>query len=154
MGTINYTTSEYITIGYNCNNIDYNDEECAFYIQDDFDRIKDRLNHESFYFFHVTIEPGYYEGFSINIEFNYPLFFDDFSEKREAQKEVTRIKDFLKWCIDENGCCAVFPGWCTSYLNYKESLVLLSDAVREMRKTVKDTPSHQRYRRGEGIHCF
>ena len=31
MGTINYKTSNYITLGYNCNNIDYEDE----FFQDD-----------------------------------------------------------------------------------------------------------------------
>ena len=148
MGAINYFTSEYITIGYDLNNIDYEDEFYHEIITDYYDQVKSRLEQEYFYYFHVTIKPGYYEGFTIDIENNFPCFFDDYIEKQEAQKEVTQIKKFLLECINDFECCAVFPGWCTGYADYKKSLEELNAAVYEMRQTIKSTPTYKNYYKG------
>ena len=141
MGTINYKTSDYITLGYNCNNIDYEDE----FINDLYDQIKFRLEEERFYFFHVTIEAGYYEGYSINIENNFSVCFDDYIDKRNALKEITQIKSFLIECVNDFECVAVYPGWCTGYANYNDTLKEIAAAVREMRQTVKQTPTYNQY---------
>ena len=154
MGTINYKTSDYITIGYNCNNIDYEDEFYNDIISDYYEQAAQRLKEYSFYYFHITIEPGYYEGFSINIEYNFPYCFDNYYEKREALKEVTQIKAFLMECINDFECCVVYPGWCTSYLNYNDSLKKLNDAIKEMRQAVKDTPTYSRLPDSEKIALF
>ena len=140
MGAINYKTSDYITLGYNCNNIDYDDEFYNDIIQDYLDQIEYRLKQEHFYYFHITVEPGYYEGYSINIEFNFSVCFDDYIQKQEALKETTQIKKFLLECINDFECCAVFPGWCTGYADYNKTLTELSAAIQEMRQTVKTTP--------------
>lgn len=140
MGTINYFTSDYITIGVNPDKLDQNDIEWLY------DCIKKELNKYSFWYYHVTIEPGYYEGFSIRIENNFPVAFDNFEEKREAQKEITQLKDFLLNCI-EGGLCACFPGWCTGYLNYNDSRKKVSEATKEMRKEIASTPTWLWYER-------
>ena len=140
MGTINYKTSDYITIGYNCNNIDYDDEYYSDLIDDCYYQARLALDKYGFNCFNVTIEPGYYDGFSINIEFEYN-YFDDYVEKRDAQKEITQIKQFLLECINYFDCVAVWPGWCTGYSDYKETLQYLDAAVRDMRDTVKNTPT-------------
>jgi hypothetical protein len=145
MGTINYGTSEYITIGYNCNYLETDDDR--FFVQVDFDQIAGILKNEFFYYFHVTLNPGYYEGYYINIEYNFPICFDDYIKKQAAQKEITRIKQFLLKCIEDFGCCAVFPGWCTGYADYKETHKLLNAAMREMRDDVRTTPTWQQYRK-------
>lgn len=147
MGTINYKTSDFITIGYNCNNIDYDEEFYNDIIQDYFDNLSGILRNEFFYYFHVTLEPGYYEGFSINIENNFGICYDDYLDKQQAQKEITRIKAFLKHCINEYECCVVHPGWCTGYEDYNNSLIKLNKAIEEMRQTVKDTPTYNQYMR-------
>ena len=148
MGTINYGTSDYITIGYNCNDIDYDDADYDFYINDDYETVKHVLNENFFYYFHVALKPGYYEGFYIDIEYNFPLFFDNCTERAEAQKEITVIKNTLIKCVKNTNCCAVFPGWCTSYANYKDTLTKISEAVKAMRQEVKDTPSYRQYNKG------
>jgi hypothetical protein len=145
MGTINYKTSDFITIGYNCNNIDYEEEFYNDIIQDYFDIIAGNLKNEFFYYFHVTLEPGYYEGFSINIENNFSICYDDYVDKRQAQKEITKIKEFLLQCINEYECCVVYPGWCTGYEDYNNSITKLNAAIEEMRQTVKDTPTYNQY---------
>lgn len=154
MGSINYKTSDYITIGYDCNNIDYDDIFYHDIITDYYKQVKQTLNEQNFYYFHIELIPGYYEGFSINIEFNFNLCFDDYSDKKEAQKEITRIKTFLKTCINYFECCVVYPGWCTTYLNYKESLQKLNEAIKEIRQAVKDTPTYHKYIQAEGLQCF
>lgn len=141
MGTINYKTSDFITIGYNCNSIDYDDELYYEIIQDCYDQAVRTLKKCDFHYFHVTIEPGYYEGFSINIEHNYNYCYDYSEEKRLAQKEITQIKKFLLECIENFECVAVYPGWCTGYANYNETIKELNGAIHEMRETVRNTPT-------------
>lgn len=145
MGAINYKTSKYITVGYNLNYVDYDDEVYPEIIADYYDQVKYRLNQERFSIFTVELEPGYYEGFSIDIKLNY-CYFDDYIEKQEAQKEITQIKKFLLECINDFECCVVFPGWCTSYKDYNESLTLLNRAIQEMREAVKKTPTYNNYK--------
>lgn len=154
MGAINYKTSDYITLGYNCNNIDYEDDFYHEFISDLYDQIRYRLNQEHFYYFHITLEPGYYEGYSINIEFNFPICFDNWEEKQAAQKEITNIKKFLIECINDFCCVACYPGWCMGYANYSETLKELSAAIHEMRETVKGTPTWSQYHKREMIPCF
>lgn len=145
MGTINYKTSEFITIGYNCNYIDYEDEYYSDIISDYYEQVKSRLDNEYFYYFHVTLEPGYYEGFYIDIEYNFPCCIDSYEDKTLAHKEITRIRAFLKECIEDFECCAVYPGWCTGYADYKKSLLELSAAIWEMHETVKATQTYNKY---------
>lgn len=142
MGTINYKTSDYITIGYNCNNIDYDEYEWSSEtIKEYYTSIKQILKDYNFYYFHVVADPGYYEGFSIDIEFNFPYCFDNYIEKRAAIQEITRIKKFLLTCINDFECCAVSPGWCTSYADYNETVNILNNAIKEMKEDVKNTPT-------------
>lgn len=148
MGTINYKTSDFITIGYNCEYIDYEDEFYIDIIQDYYEQVNYLLKKQNFYYFHITLEPGYYEGFSINIENNFGICYDDYLDKRKAQKEITRIRTFLTTCINDCECCVVFPGWCTTYLDYENSWLKLNEAIKEMRQTVKDTPTWKKYNIG------
>lgn len=149
MGTINYKTSDYITIGYDCNNIDYDEPYYNDFINDCYEQVKIVLDKERFYYFHVALEPGYYEGFSIDIEFNFSWCFDSWEDKRAAQKEITQIKRFLTQCINDFDCVAVFPGWCTGYANYNDSLTELNNAIKEMRQTVRQTPTYNNLPEGE-----
>lgn len=145
MGTINYKTSDYITIGYNCDNIDYEEYEySAEIIEEYYNDLQQILKDYRFYYFHVTIDAGYYEGFSIDIENNYPYCFDDYIEKQDAQKEITKIKAFLLECVNNYGLCAVSPGWCTKYASYNDTIAKIKAAVREMRQAVRTTPTWNR----------
>lgn len=154
MGTINYKTSDFITIGYNCNYIDYDDEFYNNLIQDYYEQVIYTLKKYDFYYFRVTVEPGYYEGFSINIEHNYNYCYDYSEEKRLAQKEITQIKKFLLECIEDFECVAVYPGWCTGYADYNKTLKELNGAIHEMRETVRNTPTWKTLPDSEKIPLF
>ena len=141
MGTINYCTSDYITLGYNTNNIDYDDFYCDD-INYEFDEIAALLRNEYFYYFHITLKPGYYEGFTIDIENNFKYCFDNYNEKLQALKELTQIKNFLLYIVDNFNISVVYPGWCTSYGNYKKTISEINNTIKNMRTEVKTTPTY------------
>lgn len=104
------------------------------------------LDRFSFWYFHLAIKPGYYEGFSLDIESNFPVAFDNWEERKAAQREITQIKK----CLIELagvGLVACFPGWCTGYLDYKGTLQRINEAIKEMREEVKATPTWRQYER-------
>lgn len=154
MGAVNYKTSDYITIGYNCNTEYARDdfwkdeeEQRAFEISFLHDEVTALLEKYDFQFYHVTICPGYYEGFTIDIENNFPFALDHWSDRREMNKEVTQIKRFLLECLDL-GLVQCFPGWCTGYSTPSETLAAIKEAVKTMRDELNGTPTALQYERG------
>lgn len=171
MGTINYGTSDYITMGlkpidvYDVENdvetMDYLREEVEeyggtiddaiySYINDtnegDYYNIEYELKKHCFVYYHIAIKNGYYDGFYLDIETNNGIAFDSWQDKREAQKEITEIKQFLKVCAGM-GLCAVHPGWCTRYSDYSDTIKAIDDAIRQMREEAKNTPTWRQYER-------
>lgn len=152
MGTINYGTSDYITIGLEPPSFDEYTEEAEngeeltdFYgryqdmeaSRDEIEVIRLKYN---FSYYHVEIKAGYYEGFYIDIENNFGLCHDSNEDKREAQKEITQIKRFLLECA-EAGCVQCFPGWCTGYASKEKTIEGIKEAVKAMREEVRTTPT-------------
>ena len=150
MGAINYKTSDYITLGYNTNNIDYDDQFYDDLINDEYDEIKHLLKKQDFYYFNVKLEPGYYEGFTIDIEHNFNYCYDNYNEKTQAIKEITRLKQFLLYIVNNFNINVVYPGWCTGYGDYKKTISELNNSIIEMKNSVKNTPTYYNLRlRGE-----
>lgn len=174
MGAVNYYTSDYITLGLKPYDIDYfiNDTDFLDFIrdewhiditdetevlkavyneittcyEDDYTNIKTALEKYNFWYFHIVIKPGYYEGFTIDIENNFPVAYDSYIDKREAQKEITQLKAFLIECAGM-GLVECFPGWCTGYSDYTETIKAINEAVKEMREEVKTIPTWAQYER-------
>lgn len=147
MGTVNYTKSEFITLG--VIPYDSDDFENDVAIEDlyswDYKNIEYELKKYYFNYFYIGIEPGYYEGFTLNIEYNYWVCLDSWEDRTAANKEITEIKKLLKDCAGL-GMAACFPGWCTTYCDYNGTLKEIDRAVKEMRKTVKETPTLNQYK--------
>jgi hypothetical protein len=155
MGTINYFTSDYITLGYlDYSQQDFDDEytpdDYYTYEDDDYTQIKYLLENQRFYCFHVTLKTGYYDGFTIDIENNFSYCFDNYFEKLEAQKEITRIKNFMLYIVNNFSVRAVYPGWCTGYADHKKTIKEISAAVAAMRDDVRHTATCNTLRRAEG----
>ena len=142
MGAINYKTSDYITLGYNINIVDYDDKDNDEFINEEYEGIEELLKQENFYYFHIVLEPGYYEGFTIDIEHNFSYCYDDYSEKKEALKEITRIKNFLLYIVNNFNINVTYPGWCTGYGDYKKTIEEIKNAIKEMKNSVKNTPTY------------
>lgn len=154
MGAVNYFTSDYITMGIKPYDIsDFEDEtgdidcemlEIAY--ENDRMNIEYILSRYSFYYFHVTIKPGYYEGFTLDIENNFPVAYDDWEDKRAAQREITRLKKCLLECAAV-GMVQCSPGWCTGYNDYEGTCKAIGTAIKAMRDEVKNTPTWLQYER-------
>ena len=134
------------------NTIEYGttiEQEINAYIEEcyscDYENISYLLEKKySFYYFHVVIKSGYYEGFTIDIENNFGVFYSDYIEKREAQKEVTLLKQFLIECAGLGlvSCC---PSWCTSYSDYAGTINAINEAIKEIREEIRNTPTWNYY---------
>ncbi len=171
MGAVNYFTSDYITMGLKPYDVDdftsdqefmeemrkqaeeYGetvDESINEYINDcyecDYSNIQSELEKHSFYYYRITIKPGYYEGFTLDIENNFPVAFDSWEDKRVVQKEITEIKAFLIACAGM-GFVSCSPGWCTGYSDYKCTLQAIKAAIKEMREEARTIPTWLQYNR-------
>ncbi len=157
MGAINYKTSDYITLGIRPYDIDdfTDDFEADFdviseYISDlymdDQSNVEEILSKYSFYYYRVKIEPGYYEGFTIDIENNFGICYDSYEDRREAQKEITQLKNMMIE-LSDIGLVEVWPGWCTTYKNRTETIKAINAAVKDMRNECANIPTWRQYER-------
>ena len=174
MGAINYFTSDYITLGvkpydtddyikdndfmdfireeWNVNTEDENEVLNAVNEQINADYEADRENAESilnkygFYYFHVVLKPGYYEGFTLDIENNFGVALDGWEDRREAQKEITQLKNCLLELADV-GLVACSPGWCTGYKDHNETIKAIKEAIKEIREEYKTIPTRRQYQK-------
>ena len=177
MGAVNYFTSDYITMGlrpYDTSDFENDrdfmaalqaevdeyggtvEETLKSYINDcyacDYDNIKTELDKHYFYYYHITIKPGYYEGFSLDIQNNFPVALDSWADRRDANKEITEIKQFLIDCAGL-GLVACAPGWCTRYSDYNGTIQAIKAAIKDMRRELKTIPTWTQYNRGCGYGC-
>lgn len=91
MGAVNYTTSDYVTLGiipYDSDDFE-NDVAIEELYSWDYRNIEYELGKYYFNYFHIDIKPGYDEGFTLDIEFNYGLCFDSWEDRTAANKEIT-----------------------------------------------------------------
>ena len=174
MGSINYFTSDYITLcvkpydtddyikdndfmdfireEWNINTEDENEVLKAANEQISADYEADRENAESilngynFYYFHVVLKPGYYEGFTLDIENNFGVAIDGWEDRREAQKEITQLKNCLLELAGV-GLVACSPGWCTGYKDYNETIKAIKEAIKEIREEYKTIPTWRQYQK-------
>ena len=154
MGAINYKTNDFVTIGVNVNEFAEDGRELTengfYYNIDDeisnlYEDITNILSKYNFYYNHVAIKSGYYEGFYIKFENNFDIFYNDYFEKMQAVKEITQLKNFLIECV-ENGLCVCFPSWCTSYLNVEESKKEIIKQMKSYKEHIKTIPTYQKYK--------
>lgn len=169
MGAVNYFTSDYITMGLRPYDVDDFTSDSGFmeeiekevaecggtveeainsYINDcyesDYENISFELSKHNFQYYHITVKPGYYEGFTLDIENNYSIAYDSWEDKRAAQKEITEIKQFLIACAGM-GLVKCAPGWCPGYSDYNGTIKAIGEAIRDMREEARSIPTWAQY---------
>lgn len=147
MGAVNYSTSNYITLGVKPYDVEgYDNDYVQELYESDRTNIECELDRHSFYYYDITIVPGYYEGFTLNITNNY-IVYDNWEDRQAADKEVTEIKKLLIECAGL-GLVECSPGWCTGYSGYKGTIKAIGAAIKEMRKEIKNIPTYNQYLKG------
>ena len=165
MGTFNYRRSEFITLAFeeycisdfdndkpeiienmmdngyrDITETEYDNYICELissYEEDDYTNIEHSLKKHNFNYFIIEISGGYYSGSQLEITFDESKICN-YTDKREAQKEITRIKNFLITCA-AYGMRATVPFWCPTWYSYAETLEKIKEAVKEMRQAVRNT---------------
>ena len=169
MGTVNYKTSDIITLGLRpyeardfeldpdfmedarercdengCSLFDWIEGTINEYTEDDRQTAKHIISRYSFEFFHVSIEPGYYEGFSVNISDDLPGEYWDAEEREQALTDAANLGDMLKELVNDACLVECCPGWCTTYQDPAHSLMNVKKAMRELIAEINDTPNEER----------
>jgi hypothetical protein len=167
MGTVNYKTSDIITLGlepYEPRDFEldpdfmedarrqseeYGDDidsiiyqTIADYTEDDRQTAADIISRYSFEFFTVTIEPGYYEGFSVNISNDLPCEYWDADEREQALTDAANLGDMLKELVNDACLCEVCPGWITTYHDTDRTLTDINKAIKGIIYDNNDTPDY------------
>ena len=149
MGTINYKRNKYVTVGINTDiftteiDEDFDEFESDFIINDYYEEITNIIAKYTFEYINVEIKSGYYEGFYIDFDIDY-CFFDNYKEKMQVLKEITKLKNFLLECL-ENNMYVCFPSWCTTYIDYEESKKEIIKAMKEFKEDIKKMPTYKTY---------
>lgn len=151
MGTINYGSNNYINMGMNLKQFDdilnYKDRIYEYETELDYiwEETQALLNKYNFEYFTVKLEPGYYEGFYIDIVFDY--LWVDYYEKALILKELTQLKQFLLKCC-ENGLVKYSAGWCMGYYTEQETIKAIKECIRTTKETIKKYPTYRTYKKG------
>ena len=168
MGTVNYMTSDIITLGlrpYEPRDFEldpdfmeearrqseeYGDDldsiiyqTIADYTEDDRQTAADIISRYSFEFFQVSIEPGYYEGFSINISDDLPGEYWDAEEREQALTDAANLGDMLKELVNKACLVEVWPGWCTTYHDADRTLQDIRKTIKGLIYDINDTPDRE-----------
>lgn len=149
MGTINYKQNKYVTVGTNTDiftteiDEDFEELEAETIFNDYYKELTNIISKYTFEFLNVEIKSGYYDGFYIDFNLDY-CFFDNYKEKMQVLKEITKLKNFLFECL-ENNMCVCFPFWCTTYLNYEESKKEIIKAMKQFKEDIKKMPTCKTY---------
>jgi hypothetical protein len=142
MGTINYHTSDYITLAIEPYEMGEDEENFAYdYYDDDRMNIVSVLDKYDFEYYRLTLENGYYEGFSLNIEaLHDEECLEDSYEKKAILKELTQVKRCLLE-LAGIGMVECFPSWCTAYRDYKQTVKSIRDTIASMKHDIENMPT-------------
>jgi hypothetical protein len=144
MGTINYGYNKYFNMGMNLS-LDYDEYDYIGEFNYLIEETQETLKKYTFDYFKIDIEYGYYEGFYIDIDFDY--LWVDYYEKALILKELTQLKKLLfELCYI--GLVRYSPGWCMTYYTEEETKTAIKKAIRETKEEMKHFPTYKKYREG------
>ena len=135
MGTINYRRSDIVTLGYNA---DYE-------LEDGFDEEDKRLQDEDayynskyitekydFYWFKAEIKGWYYDWYYLDLDKDYETKYLEKDDIEEIKDEINKLKQMLIELIQNSEMYVCYPWWCTTWLNYEESIGKINEAMNTL----------------------
>jgi hypothetical protein len=138
MGAINYKKNKYVTLALKTDFLyeeDCDEEEgndTIYFIYEETNFIIKQYNFE---YFDISIENGYYEGFYIDFDFKRD-YIESWKDRALLQKEITQLRRLFIELVDyELNVC--FPGWVTTWLDYKQSKEAVNEAIKKIREAAK-----------------
>lgn len=118
-------------------------EDNSEMLRDDMKEVEKRLG--DYEYFEVSVECGYYEGFYISIDEKY-LYLDTYQDRILMQKELTKLKNDLIYCIENLGVRVCYPDWCTGWeKSVEDSIKVLEASVKEERKRIKTLRTEKQF---------
>ena len=120
MGTINYggnrTNEGLLNIGLNLNRF-----RSPITIMRRANMMRGIVDDYNGTWFKVNVEPGYYEGAWVSIEWDEDiLFYNGPWSFEEVRSEITYLNTMLQLLVNV-GCVEYWPGWCTGYSTAAET---------------------------------
>ena len=142
MGTINYGSNNYFNIGMDLSP-DYDEYDYMGEFNYLIEETQETLKKYTFEYFEIDIKYGYYQGFYIDIDFDYILV--DYHEKPLILKELTQLKKLLIELV-YIGLVKYSPGWCMTYYTQRETIIAIKKAIREAKENIRHYPTYKTYR--------
>ena len=89
--------------------------------------------------FKVNVEPGYYEGAWVSVEWDEDiLFYNGPWSFEEVRSEITYLNTMLQLLVNA-GCVEYWPGWCTGYSTAAETRKAIIANVERLWTYYKET---------------
>ena len=162
MGTINYLTSDVITLVHDSSvyDRDFIRDECILndsdvapdgvtdsdidfiidnFVNDQMSELEKYVNFDAptMEFFKLSAEYGYYEGAQLVIDDTTKYGFDCSQDKKQALKEANKIKNILHYIVSEYGFMACCPSWCPAYYDTKQTHARIDTAIKELKNRIR-----------------
>lgn len=138
MGTINYgrnyTNEGLLNIGLNLNRF-----RSPITIMRRAEVMQEIVNDYNGTWFKVNVEPGYYEGAWVSIEWDEDiLFYNGPWSLEEVRSEITYLNTMLQLLVNV-GCVEYWPGWCMGYSTAAETRKDIMASVERLYTYYKET---------------
>lgn len=138
MGTINYgrnyTNEGLLNIGLNLNRF-----RSPITIMRRAEVMQEIVNDYNGTWFKVNVEPGYYEGAWVSIEWDEDiLFYNGPWSLEEVRSEITYLNAMLQLLVNV-GCVEYWPGWCMGYSTAAETRKAIMASVERLYTYYKET---------------
>lgn len=145
MGAINYGSNNYFNIG-----MDLTPDYDEYDYMGDFNYLVEEtqeiLNKYNFDYFKIDIQYGYYQGFYIDIDFDY-LYLDNHAERLTVLKEITQLKKLL-FELSYIGLVNYSAGWCMGYCSEQETNQAIKHAIKQLKQDFIKYPTYYTQKRG------
>mgnify|MGYP003491126844 CR=1 FL=1 len=132
MGAINFGTLTKISRLALVNEPETEEEQEELYFE--VEETQAHLDKLNLYYFSLSIEYGYYEGFYLKLnEENTKYIYTNTKEKQEVLKELTAIKNILIELVKDNFLIGCYPSWVTTRLKTAETIKQIKSIIKELK---------------------